>query len=170
MSWTEIAPAASKGKTIGAAVEFAIGTQLGVGDNRPPIVQIKIRLHLLHECLAWLSAGASVKAQVGSGEHAGLLRVSPGTAHRIAKSGGRGASDTSLLRLPMLPGLSAELGRSICEFDYGDDWMEFTIPDWAKQPAARAPAASAPVPAAVPPKKASFSMVGDVGSDKRRAK
>ena len=87
------------------------------------------------EGLPWLMRGAPVDASLGTGEHAGLLRVE----HRIsgqftlllASSGNAGGLIS--LRLPVLAADSQGVRRPnvVCDYEYNDTWIEVTLPGWA---------------------------------------
>lgn len=84
--------------------------------------------------LDFLSPGAMVSVLLGAAEHAGMLRIEPQGPVRVAATGGKnGRGGAVLLRVSLPPGISAEKHEpEAVEHDYGDGWLELTLPDWAR--------------------------------------
>jgi hypothetical protein len=103
--------------------------------------------------LTWWQHDAHVSLQLGAGEHAGLLRVQPArTGFRVRFPNGPSKTAEVPILLISFPTPSdlPRLGRqppAAVEFDYGDDWLEVTLPAWAR-PAEETPK---PTPIAVAP-------------------
>lgn len=100
----------------------------------------------------WLADGQGVEVLVGHGEHAGRLRIQPGTRLRLmratgARPGKPGGTGNLCLRLPLLPGVpEAKRAGTSCEFDYHDDWIEVELPAWARPKAEATPPSATPAP------------------------
>lgn len=179
MSWTEIAPRAKPTYQPFAPVEFAVGRPLGLSKTeRQSIVTLTFRPGKLEGHPTFLTAGSVVKVFAGTGEHLGMLRIVPGPGYRISKPGGSaGALGTTILRFPLPPGVLAERGKSEPEFDYGENWLEVTIPAWALDQSSIVSDQSAelltrvlqPLPTKAPPTRKTFASALDgVKHDVRR--
>ena len=101
--------------------------------------------------LDFMSPGTMVEVLLGAGEHAGMLRVQPNGPVRVAATGGKnGRGGAVLLRVSLPPGISAcKHEPEVVEHDYGDGWLELTLPDWARLTGlpARSAEVTAPRPA-----------------------
>lgn len=109
----------------------------------------------------WLRRDALVSVKRGVGEHENMLRITPGGRFRIGGTCGRGGS-VGCLRLPvtwLIP--AGKHPATPVEFDYSDDWLEITLPAWARPAAVGTP--PIPAPAAAPvPFRGAFSRLGPV--------
>jgi hypothetical protein len=174
MSWTEIAPRAKPSYQPFAGVEFAVGKLQGIKRDRadrPLTVLLTFRPGRLDGHPKFLLAGNTVKVLAGSGEHAGMLRIVPGASYRIGKCGGpAGTMGTSILRFPLPPGVIPKEGKSEPEYDYGENWLEVTVPAWARapEPAATPPAANPPAGVITATKKGFRSALDGVPHQVRR--
>lgn len=143
MTWTPLAPRLTRTKF--AAVR-ASTTRPG---RYASILLLSLDTKAFPE-VAFLRAGGPVAVLSGHGEHDGQLRIVPGDGFRLSRAAGRGgAAGWLVLPLPLPTGLVP--GRRIgisCEHDYGDDWLEVTLPPWPRH---AAPAEPVPPPHALPP-------------------
>ena len=136
MTWLDVpaAPLVSGSAKVRTPVTATVNP---VGGRARQRLALAVRPHLI-EGLSWWKPGAAVAVQRGAGEHAGMLRVTPGGKHRLRVMGGRrkaaGQSPAAvLLTLTELPGMPAKGQKPVAlEFDYGDDWLEVTLPEWAR--------------------------------------
>ena len=100
--------------------------------NRRRVLTLFIRTDQL-ENQTFLTARARVDGLIGSGEHAGMLRLVPGTRFVLGST----ARNEDLVRvnLPEIPPMPEGKRISVpVEFDYGgngsDQWLEITLPAW----------------------------------------
>jgi hypothetical protein len=114
---------------------------------------LTFRLADLPDRPAWLREGGRVAALVGSGEHAGQLRLVAGEAFPFGRIAGRYAGRGFLsLRLPLPPGMAPGRRPTMnCEHDYGADWLELTLPNWPAVPGDAAPRAAGTASAVAAP-------------------
>lgn len=150
MSWSPAKP--PEGFRPEAAVR--VGSAQKSARYRPALV-ISVSPTRLDGGAAFLAAGARVSILYGAGEHAGMVRIEPGGPIRVAATGGKiGRSSVVVLRVALPVGVSASKRKpEPVEFDYGDDWIELTLPDWARAtvlPARTAEPTSTPAPAREP--------------------
>ncbi len=88
--------------------------------------------------LPWCALGRRVDLLFGAGEHAGYLRIVPGTAEPLKRIGsigcGRGAGWVMIHSAPLAATLRAPAAFRgvVCEYDFGDDWIEVMIPAVAR--------------------------------------
>lgn len=147
MSWTEIKPPVrSAGKRFG---DITLSASEGTG-QLPRRVTVSVRTEALPD-LQFFRAGERVKAMLGHGEQAGILRIMPGGAFLLRLSGGK-VGQCPLLVLPEISGMAkGRFARTDVEFDYGGEgagaWLEITLPNWAR-PAVKQGMPIAPTPAA----------------------
>lgn len=148
MSWTDLLPAVASSS--GKVSEPVTATVSGAGKRFRQRMSLVVRPHLLDGGLAWWAAGGAVTVRQGFGEHAGMLRITPKGPHRLRTTGGRkGAGAAIMLPLTGLPGMPADGHRPIpLEHDYGADWLEVTLPEWART--AKAVVAAPSLPAKTP--------------------
>lgn len=148
MTWAPIA------RPVGAKPR---GGPVRISANQPgrygPVLLVTLHAPALAD-VAFLRAGGRVAALRGVGEHAGQIRLQPGETFALGKAAGRaGMAGWLLLRLPLPPGVAP--GRRVgveCEHDWGDDWLEITLPPWATPTGdALAAAMTAPPPPSPPP-------------------
>lgn len=133
MTWTDLEPVAKKG-----AGPHQGGVMMSSTKPSPryqPFNYVTVRTKLFEggAAPAWLQKGARVNVQVGSGDHRGMIRLVRGTGYVF----GTIARDAHAIRLiiPLLPGQKPGKQQPIpCEFDFHDDWVEITLPSWAKSP------------------------------------
>jgi len=149
MSWEDIdAPLSPSGKVL---ADVFVSASAG-GGHRHPSFALSVRVARL-DGLAWFEPGARVKVRIGAGEHAGMLRIEPNGAFRLSRTGvtpKAGQTDRAVtlsstalpVMLKLLPGLHK---ATPVEFDYGDGWLEVTLPAWARQREAAIPP-GVPVP------------------------
>jgi len=143
MTWHALEPA--RGRAAAAAV--ALSSFLGRGRVAAAMTLTLRRGQLDNH--AMIAEGARVRVLLGRGEHAGMLRIEPGEGFVLSRPGGkRPALDLVCIRLPLPPGvLAAKRQPMPCEYDFGADWIEVTLPAWACP--TPAPLISVPAPAAV---------------------
>ena len=92
---------------------------------------------VVHTHLAWLRPGKSVTVALGAGDNLGMMRVTPGGAFPVGRCGGRTEVPVDALTLSIwlatLLALPAKAQPpTAMEHDYGDDWLEMTLPQWAR--------------------------------------
>ncbi len=133
MPWIEVPPADS-GRTVKSrhAVTASVSK---LGRNRQ---RLMLTVHL------------------GTGPLAGMMRLTPGGPHRLSTAVGRpGATRTAVLIVFALPGMPAAGHKPVpVEHDWTADWLEVTLPDWA-----RAGSAASASPAPSPAKPARVSIM-----------
>ncbi len=130
MSWMEVAPAAGAG--YGAALPaVAMAVNAGNGNMRRRVTVV-LRVDQLGN-MPWLEPAKAVTVALGTGEHAGKLRITPGgktPLQRAAKSKNvmflRSIGLAARLHIP--PGA---IKPGLVGFDYHDDWIEIDLPKWA---------------------------------------
>jgi len=170
MTWTDLAPAplncvqtARRAVTVACRVPKARGR---------PGIAITVRAGLLDGKLPWWTQGAMVKVQLGAGEHADMVRLSPGGTLKIVAFGrAHGAPGIGSIRIPFPPSGGPAVARPPVpvEFDHGDGWLELTLPDWARAAPPALSAAPAIGAASVKPSTSGFSMLGGSVSGAGRA-
>lgn len=128
MTWTDIAPVRSVAAS-GAKHPIMMAGLLTRGGR--PFVLIALRPALWPgDVPAWLAATRAVRVQLGDGAERGQLRLTPNGPFRI----GAFPKSTALqLRLPKLAHQPAgKQAQSACEFDWQDEWISITLPDWCR--------------------------------------
>lgn len=149
MSWSPMSKPVTHSKGRGSQAAVSVGA--AVKSLRvSPGLHIVLRPQLMQAAPAFLRAGALVSVSLGFAEHAGMLRLEPEGAFTLGRIPGRRPTREVLqLRVPLPPGVpeGRRTAHSV-EFDYADDWLEITLPDWARAPApAPAPSGTATPPA-----------------------
>jgi hypothetical protein len=90
---------------------------------------------------AFLHNKGTVSALVGHGNHAGWLRLEPKGSFTLVNAGGTSRGSTLKLRLVGFAPLPTKgMTPKLVDFDYGDDWLEVNLPDWAIATPIAAPA------------------------------
>lgn len=95
-----------------------------------PRVILALRPWLMEAAPAWLKDGAKVRAMIGHGEHAGMVRlVADGKIPVMeSKIGAKGSNQRPLLiKLRGIPRVPAFKPQTV-ECDWQDDWIEVVIP------------------------------------------
>jgi hypothetical protein len=92
----------------------------------------------------WLVDGGKCQAEAGDGEHAGAIRITPGSVFTL-----RRVSRSALcfkLVLPVPPVLAHQRRDAVpVEIDWTDDWVEITLPaSWRTGDVAAPPATPRP--------------------------
>ncbi|MGI4942840.1 MAG: hypothetical protein ACRYHQ_20135 [Janthinobacterium lividum] len=102
------------------------------GGLRKPGISVISNIGLLQD-LSWWRPGLGVRAQVGNNEHAGLLRFTPKGQIILKQRGGKYPANTSIVAvLACFPGMEATTKKAVAvEYDYNNDWLELTLPQWA---------------------------------------
>ena len=118
----------------------------------------------VHTQLPWLQPGRMVTVALGAGDNAGMIRLTPGGAFPVGRCGGRPEVPADALTLSIwlatLLALPAKAQPpTALEHDFGDDWLEATLPDWAR---------AAPPLSGIRPVRG-YSMTA-IGQDPLRAK
>jgi len=132
MSWNEVVPEAISHSR---KADLTLAVTPGNGFMRRRLI-VTMRPQAFAEC-KWLKPAALVKLLIGTGEHAGILRIQPGGMHRVSKPSG-GKHEARLVQIH-----SAELVAALpiaegghkatpCEFEWKDGWIEVTLPAWAR--------------------------------------
>lgn len=131
MSWADLVPPkASKGTQ--AMAEASLNMMDGRGRNTAGHI-LTIRPQAMEGAPTWLKAGLTVSVQIGGGDHAGHLRITPNGPFLLAKGMGRKQAASVRLRLAPLPGaMIAVRPMSPCICDWSDGWLEIEVPAWAK--------------------------------------
>lgn len=137
MSWEPLAPSLRAPRVPGLALTLWRGN----GRYRARLVLRIADAELLR--LPWIARDAPVRVAVGRAEHAGQIRLTPGTPScaRLRAATGRTRTVLALaLPLEVFPGLRGgkEKLRAALEFDFDDGWIEATLPPWG-DPSAGAP-------------------------------
>ena len=171
MSWTPVKPYTPSSSVKGSAAHVTMTCSAGCGTRRRRAM-ISIRTQHLPGTEAFLAAGKSVTISLGAGEHHGMIRLTPGGGHLIGKPYGiKAPVPTVMIPVPVLPGTSEGRHPAVgCEYDYGDDWLEITLPAWSRglPGVGAAPAVAAPTSSVAAPKpswpsaksKRPFTMLG----------
>lgn len=133
MSWADLLPPASKQS---AKPRKPAEATFCMTDGKGPWPAghiLTIRLDRMADAPAWLMAGSAVTVQIGGGEHAGSLRITPGGLFLLGKGQGKASGKAVGLRLAPLPGVAIERRKAApCECEWADGWLEVTLPDWTK--------------------------------------
>lgn len=143
MTWTNIVPYAGTNAGPHAVKHGVMLSASKDGGRFRPWLCIAFRAELWPDGFpSFLTIGAKVAVQVGSGQYAGQLRIAPTGPFRV----GRYPNSTSLrIRIPSLPqqqpGKQQQIG---CEFDWQDDWVAITLPPWCRPKQAVAQPALSP--------------------------
>lgn len=163
MSWSPLAPPPSKSTKGSGAFPVTMHAATGVKGRK---IMLTIRASVRRE-LPWLSPGQEVSVLMGAGEHASMLRVTPGGPFRVLAAGGRkdGTNGAALaavgLRFEPFRGMSpGKHPAEAVEHGFGTGWLEITLPEWARPPKS-GPAPAAPAPA----RKAPFATAATTGPD-----
>ena len=126
MSWESVAPPPARDGL--GPVTVAIGN-IGAG-ARTQRLKIMVRTDLLPEC-SFFRVGNGCRVLIGEGDHQGLLRIEPGSEFSITTAGGKVKTNAVLFML--VP--RGDVGRHNpvnVEFDYDEQWIELTLPEWAR--------------------------------------
>lgn len=137
MGWATLAPPKTLSKgSMAADVTMYVRPAKGV---RHPRVVITLRGPLCRE-LPWLRPNAFVAVELGTERDAGRICIRPDGLHKLKACGPRAsANGTVYLSIGLLPGMAAGAQTAVApEFDYGDDWLQITLPKWALPPATTA--------------------------------
>ena len=96
--------------------------------------------------LDFLQPRKPVDVLLGHGEHANMLRIQAGTEFLPYTNSKAKASGTIFLRgIPLPKGLVAgEREHVPVQYDYSTDWLELTLPPWARVAATRDDMPAAP--------------------------
>lgn len=100
---------------------------------------------------AWLTAGTSIVAFEGEGEHAGLLRIEANELGEfaLAKAGGKRNASTLMVFLPWPDGARpSKQSPQAVKYEIGKGWLVVTLPAWARAPAPVKPVDAPPPPPA----------------------
>lgn len=143
MSWSPIIPVAAQTTGTPRNAAVSVGMQVKTRVTMPGLL-VMLRPYLLPDAPAWLVAHGTVKAMLGGGEHAGMIRLEPGGVFKLGRTATNAAGKPVLqLRLPSPIGIVDQRRKAVpAEFDYGDDWLEITLPAWARALGAPTPAAA----------------------------
>jgi hypothetical protein len=152
MIWSPIIPVPAKGAGAPRSAAVCVGSQAKSLRTSPSLL-IMLRPYLLADAPSWLRAGETLKALLGGGEHAGMIRLEPSGAFALGRTAANAPGKPVLrLRLPLPPGVAAEKRKPAhVEFDYADGWLEITLPAWARVTGAATPAAPIASGNATPP-------------------
>lgn len=170
MTWLDVAPP-DRGPAAKAVMMVAARDgRKSSTRQRPSEMSLVIRRHLMDEPPPWLVFGARVRVQFGDGLNSNQIRITDKGAYPVQRTANAHGGEAPLLILMRLP-IGVAPGKRLpveVEFDHTDEWVQVTLPEWAKGqkalPApepARASGAAAPVP---PPPRATpggFVSVSD---------
>ncbi len=144
MAWLDINPSLKSIKPSLSPVLFSVSKK----SKQARGFCVTVRSTFLPAPIAWWVPGASVRAMLGSGDDAGMIQFVPGGPFKLYAPPHTDGSITSI-RFPVPAWVSAgQHGRWPVEFDFGENWLQMTLPKDAM--VATAPAA-APAPAAISP-------------------
>ena len=129
MSWVPLHPeAAPKGAT--PAVTLTVSTRKGPNRLRQRMT-LTIRSRMIEGLGDWCAPGGQLCVARGAGEHDGMLRLGAGGVWRFTKPSG--AIRAASVILPPPAGAPEEGCRQVpVAFRHGPDWIEVTLPDWAR--------------------------------------
>ena len=165
MTWVDVEKAAKSAEKHASAAVVVSVSRPGKSAQR---FILSVRTRLLDGGLPFWTIGANVRVQIGSGEDAGKLRITP-VGPFVLNAQGRKDNDlgTIAVQFPLPAGmpLVQQLKRAV-EYDSNDDWLEITLPSWAKSSPPITTARSAAA-AAAPTKGQVFRTVATVGSGPR---
>ncbi|HQU16655.1 MAG TPA: hypothetical protein PLO69_11210 [Gammaproteobacteria bacterium] len=162
MSWEEIERATNSKNSKLTEVTVSAPPPPKTGRQRLVII---LRTALIEDCPSYLAVGAKVKALIGRNEHAGMVRIVPNGRCTLTTLGRAGATGSLALTLPMPDGqVVGQQPQTDVAFDYGTDWIEVTLPAWARSAVVDAPIAAPAGPpiAVVGPAPAPFSKTASV--------
>lgn len=162
MSWSPLLPFPRRGVAARSTAPVIVsGSRQG---RYRQVLTITVRPQFLVGGLPFWRVGNSVTAELGTGDHAGLLRILLGRGGPFPLRPSAGRRQDVVLRLPALPGQSPEAQPAIaCDHDWSDDWIEITLPSWARA-GENSPAPPAPVAA----EKSTGSRSADENSPARK--
>lgn len=122
MTWKAYEPPVAAGQLKNAPITLAVT----VGPRFKPRVRISVRPELLDD-VKWWKKGALVSLLIGEGEDAGSIRITKDGPFPL--SDGTLGSGRFLLNVPLWPGAAINAIKKVApEFDYGDSWIEITLP------------------------------------------
>jgi hypothetical protein len=135
VSWSPIVPRRASTTSSRRDAPVSVGRR-GKSKTSSPAVLVILRPYLLPSPPAWMTAGAGVNAMLGGGPHAGMIRIEAGQVFTLGKTAANAPGKPVLqLRLPPPAGMEEGPAKAVpVEFDYSDDWLELTLPDWGKAP------------------------------------
>lgn len=127
MAWQKYTPASSKGATAEAPVSIAI-PERGLS-SRPSLM---FNADLLKK-LGWKS-GCSLQIEIGEGEHAGKIRISPmaGEPTVLRAPTGTSRRTRSWIVLGRMPGLTEDKFKAPVPFAVDGTALILTLPDEAR--------------------------------------
>ena len=140
MTWTPLSPLPTYLKHNTPSNAITIQTRL-LTDTFQIVLVVR---SAAHAGLPWLKEGERLGVALGSGQHAGKLRITPGGPFQAARVGGRMdipvAERTITLRLRPLDGMERALHTPTpLKYTTGDGWLQITLPDWATPAVAATP-------------------------------
>lgn len=153
MSWDVIERRVAATTTKPASISLHSVMRKGVLISKP-MCQVTLRFAVASQ-LDW-KANEPIGVIIGSGEHAGLMRVIRNSPHKVGKCRvlTRGGVSVNLGHIPQF-GLEQRAKRSIDAQIIDHDTVEIVLPNWSEaaddageddEPAVAAPVASAPKP------------------------
>ena len=127
MSWSPL-PSLRSAQVHRSRPPITAATTSG-GGRMSPAMTLMIRPAQIEGC-TWLTPGARVEVLVGHADHAGMLRIEPGSSHKVgAVALAKPAGSLVQLRLPLLPGLAAAARPAlVAQFTHGGQSIEVTLP------------------------------------------
>ncbi len=171
MSWKHLEPLSRPARCASNVVEFSVTMPTGhLPAVKEHIGMLTIRTLLMEHPPEFLKHGNRFKALIGDGQHAGQIRIEPGADYLVGRSGGPVSKGIFCLRFRRPEFVKAEKCRCSVEFDYGDNWLEVTLPSWIFVDVAPVPT-KAPLAlsaTAITEKKPFTSAIADVKHDFRR--
>ena len=129
MTWTSLLPTIQTQKCPAAV---AVSVSRGDCKTRRKL-SLCLRPHLFPDLPAWCKPGLSVSVEQGSGDSAGMLRLSETGPWRFVRPVGK--SGAVALRLPV-PAAAPLAGCNQVPVSYRCEgkWLEITLPAWRVQP------------------------------------
>lgn len=145
MTWSPMTPVAARTGSSRRDAAVSVGA-IGKSVRSSPVLLVLLRPYLLEAAPAWMQADQRADAVIGFGQHAGMIRIVPGQVFLLGRTAANAAGRPVLqIRLPLPAGVSpGKVKAAPAVFDYGDDWLEITLPGWARPGDAPSPPIAAP--------------------------
>ena len=134
MTWINVEPKIAKPKPYIAPVFVSTNPPGNRGGHR---LIVTVRVEKIEGGLPFWQNKARVRVQIGTDEHHGMLRITPGGDHCLGSMGGKATSVS--LQIPVPLGVDCgQMGKTAVEFDHNETFLEIMLPEWARsKPGAR---------------------------------
>jgi len=137
MGWTKIEPLERRTRNYSREPDVRVAISRIGREGAQMALLVTVRAKRIGAPLAeWWAKGKSVSALLGTGEHAGRLRLSAGNEHKLVCWGGRnGTVPSPVVRLPLPAGVApmARKGEPATFEIHGNDLI-VNLPAWAVAP------------------------------------